>query len=127
MSRVTWIEAPSFEEKVSLLSNARTLLLPTLAPETSSLVAMEAMACGTPVIAFPNGAVPEIVEDGITGILVSDVDEMARGIGKAKSLSPKIARRMAEERFSSKTMAEAYARLYRQIADQAGKATELAA
>jgi len=118
---VTWIEAPSFEEKVQLLSRARALLLPTLAPETSSVVAMEAVASGTPVIAFPNGAVPEIVEDGVTGILVADVAGMARPIGDANRISPEIARRVAEARFSSKAMADGYERLYRAIASEADK------
>jgi glycosyltransferase involved in cell wall biosynthesis len=127
VERVTWVEAPNFEDKVRLLSRARALLLPTLAPETSSLVAMEAMACGTPVIAFPNGAVPEIVEEGVTGLLVSDVDEMARAIGDASRFSPVAVRGMAEERFSSKSMADGYERLYLEIANRAVKSTKLAA
>jgi glycosyltransferase involved in cell wall biosynthesis len=126
-NRVTWVEVPNFDEKVSLLSRARALLLPTLAPETSSLVAMEAMACGTPVIAFPNGAVPEIVEHGATGRLVSGVDEMSRAIGDASRFSPVAARKVAEERFSSKSMTEGYERLYREIANLAVKSTNLAA
>ena len=113
--QVRWVKAPSFEEKTNLLSSAKALLLPTLAPETSSLVAMEAMACGTPVIAFPNGALPEIVENGVTGIFVSDVPRMASAIVEAASLSPAAARRMAEERFSSMTMAEGYESLYSEI------------
>lgn len=124
--RVEWIQAPSFEEKVKLLSNARALLLPTLAPETSSLVAMEAMACGTPVIAFPNGALPEIVEDGVTGVFVTDVDAMAKAIGKVKKLSPEIARRRADERFSSRTLAEGYERLYQTVL-KVGRDAEIAA
>jgi glycosyltransferase involved in cell wall biosynthesis len=123
---VTWLETPSFAEKVELLSKARALLLPTLAPETSSLVAMEAMACGTPVIAFPNGALPEIVEDGVIGILVSDVDEMAQAIAET-GLSPEVARKVAEGKFSSKTMADGYERLYSGIVNEAVPSTKSAA
>jgi glycosyltransferase involved in cell wall biosynthesis len=125
--RVTWVEAPSFEEKAQLLSRARALLLPTLAPETSSLVAMEAMASGTPVIAFPSGALPEIVEDGVTGILVFDVAEMAWAISDANRISPETARRAAEEKFSSKAMTDGYESLYRAIASEADKVKKLVA
>ena len=59
-----FIGAVDEQEKWRLLSRARCLLQPSLAPETSSLVAMEALACGTPVIAFPSGALPEIIDNG---------------------------------------------------------------
>src|SRR5207249_5576489 len=69
-----------FHRKKRLLSKAKCLLVPSTVNETSSLVAMEALAAGTPVIAFPSGALPEIVEHGRTGYLVSDVKEMAQAI-----------------------------------------------
>jgi glycosyltransferase involved in cell wall biosynthesis len=112
--RVQWIKLPSFDEKVDLLSRAKALLLPTLAPETSSLVAMEAMASGTPVIAFPNGALPEILDDQ-AGVLVNDVEEMSRAIRDVDHFSPVRARNIAGGRFSSRTMADGYEKLYRDI------------
>lgn len=113
--QVKWIERPTFEEKCELLSSARALLLPALAPETSSLVAMEAMACGTPVIAFPSGELPEIVQHGVTGYLVADVREMADAIADVDQLEPEDARSVAEDRFSSTCMADGYVRLYAEI------------
>jgi len=101
--------------KRRLLAAARCLLVPSLAAETSSLVAMEALACGTPVVAFPNGALAEIVEHGRTGFLVRDVEEMAEAIGAAGALDPGACRRAARERFSAEGTVEAYLRLYREL------------
>jgi len=100
----------------ALLGRAKCLLHPTLAPETSSLVAMEALAVGTPVIAYPSGALPEIVEDGVTGFLVESVEEMAEAIGKVHTLSPAACRKAAELRFSKERMIEGYFDLYRKMA-----------
>jgi glycosyltransferase involved in cell wall biosynthesis len=113
--RIRWIEKPSFAEKMELLAEARALLLPTLAPETSSLVVMEAMACGTPVIAFPNGALLEIVRNNVSGYLVTDVSQMAHAIGDLDRLWPEDARAVAEENFSARTMANGYEALYERI------------
>ena len=109
---VTWIERPSFEEKVGLLGGAKALLLPTLAPETSSLVSMEAMASGTPVIAFPNGALTDIVRPGVSGIFVKTVEEMSAAIAYVGKLRPRDARMQAEHEFSASAMADGYQRLY---------------
>ncbi len=98
--------------KQRLLAGARCLLLPTLAPETSSLTAMEALAAGTPVIAYPFGALPEIIEHGRTGFLVSSVEEMAAAIQKADEIDPEHCRRAARERFSLARMVAQYGELY---------------
>jgi glycosyltransferase involved in cell wall biosynthesis len=109
-----------FPRKRRLLSAARCLLLPTLAPETSSLVAMEALACGTPVIAYPSGAVPEIVEHGVTGFLVRDAAEMAEAIEACGAIDPERCRAVARERFSLEGMVGKYFDLYRQLTGSAG-------
>jgi glycosyltransferase involved in cell wall biosynthesis len=105
-----------FARKRRLLNAARCLLVPSLAPETSSLVAMEALACGTPVIAFPNGALPEVVEDGRTGLIVRDVDEMAAAIARVGEIDPQICRAEARRRFSLATMIGGYFAAYEQLA-----------
>lgn len=103
------------ERRQQLLAQAKCLLHPTLAPETSSLVAMEALAAGTPVIAYRSGALPEIVEDGVTGFLVSDVNEMAEAIGKVDAISSEACHRAAERRFSKERMVERYFELYQDL------------
>jgi glycosyltransferase involved in cell wall biosynthesis len=102
--------------KRRLLTAARCLLAPSLAPETSSLVAMEALACGTPVIAFPVGALTEIVDHGRTGFLVRDAGEMAAAIGRAATIDPETCRAAARARFSRERMAEAYVARYTALA-----------
>ena len=102
-------------QKEYLLAGAKCLLAPSLAPETSSLVAMEALACGTPVIAFPSGALPEIVEHGRTGFLVNSVEEMALAIDRIGEIDPELCRKTARERFSLGRMTSQYLDLYRQI------------
>jgi glycosyltransferase involved in cell wall biosynthesis len=103
-------------EKRRLLTGARCLLVPSLIAETSSLVAMEALACGTPVVAFPSGALPEVVEHGRTGFIVNSEEEMAEAIHAAAALDPGECRRAARERFSSQRMAHDYIDLYKRMA-----------
>lgn len=114
-----------FARKRRLLSAARCLLVPSLAPETSSLAAMEALACGTPVVAFRAGALPEIVEHGRTGFLVRDAREMADAIHAADTLDPEVCREVARERFSAEAMAQRYLEQYaRVLAESRGAAGE---
>ncbi len=107
-------------EKARLLARARCLVVPSLAPETSSLVAMEALACGTPVVARRVGALPEIVEDGRTGFLVDGVDELAEAIRDSARLSAADCRGAAEARFGAATMVERYLDLYRRLLRRRG-------
>jgi glycosyltransferase involved in cell wall biosynthesis len=105
--------------KRRLLAAARCLLLPTLAPETSSLTAMEALAAGTPVIAYRSGAIPEIVEDRRTGFLVNNAAEMAEAIRHLEELSPAECRAAAASRFSLRRMIDSYRVLYNRIMAEA--------
>lgn len=104
------------EMKRTLLSGARCLVVPSLVAETSSLVAMEALASGTPVVAFPNGALSDIVEDGVTGFLVRDELEMSRAIKESRRISSEECRRAAARRFSSSAMIEKYLGEYARMA-----------
>ncbi|MBN9559920.1 MAG: glycosyltransferase [Alphaproteobacteria bacterium] len=105
-----------FSRKRRLLCAARCLLVPSLAPETSSLVAMEALACGTPVIAFRAGALAEIVEHGRTGFLVRDAGEMAAAIGRVETIDPAACRAAARARFSRTRMVDEYFARYAALA-----------
>jgi CelD/BcsL family acetyltransferase involved in cellulose biosynthesis/glycosyltransferase involved in cell wall biosynthesis len=105
----------ALERKRELLASARCLLVASQVPETSSLVAMEAMACGTPVIAFPSGALADIVQHGITGFLVNSVQEMAEAIGRVSTIDPQACRRSAEERFSMQRMLAGYIGVYERL------------
>ena len=107
--------ALNFAQKHELLARARCVLIPSLAAETSSLVAMEALARGTPVVAFPSGALTDIIEHGRTGFLVSDVGEMAAAIRAADRIDRRICRRVALQRFSSGRMFRRYIAVYRGI------------
>jgi glycosyltransferase involved in cell wall biosynthesis len=101
--------------KQQLLASARCLLAPSLAPETSSLVTMEALACGTPVIAFRSGALPELIEDGRTGFLVDGELEMAEALAAVGRLDRSECRRSAERRFDAVPMIGRYLDLYGEL------------
>lgn len=107
-----------FARKRALLAAARCLLVPSLAPETSSLVAMEALACGTPVIAFRSGALPEVVEHGRTGLIVDDEDEMVAALARVNEIDPAVCRQVAVERFSLERMTAEYLTRYRQLSQR---------
>jgi glycosyltransferase involved in cell wall biosynthesis len=101
--------------KRRLLSAARCLLVASQAPETSSLVAMEAMACGTPVVAFATGALPEVVEHGVTGFLVRSPEEMADAISMVGRIDPAACRARAVARFSDQRMIGEYIDVYEHL------------
>jgi glycosyltransferase involved in cell wall biosynthesis len=102
----------SHDEKVDLLQNARVTLFPIKWEEPFGLVMIESMACGTPVIATRWGAVPEVIVDGETGVIVKEHTEMAAAIPKADEIDPMHCRRYVEERFSSERMVRDYEAAY---------------
>jgi len=108
--------------KRRLLSAARCLLVPSLVEETSSLVAMEALACGTPVIAFRTGALPEIVEHGRTGFVVDTLREMGEAIRKIDAIDHNACRNAARERFAASRMVDEYIAVYERLIAQSRRA-----
>ena len=108
-----------FKAKQKLLSRAQCCLITSRAPETSSLVAMEALAAGTPVIAYPSGALAEIVEDGVTGFLVNDYKEMTHTVKNVTKIDKSVCYSRALQRFSNRTMTQSYLQLYRSILEKA--------
>jgi glycosyltransferase involved in cell wall biosynthesis len=112
-----FIRTAGFARKRRLLTAARCLLVPSLVPETSSLVAREAAACGTPVIAFRIGALPETVIHGRTGFIVDDEAAMAQAITEAGRIDPAVCRAVARERFSLERMTGRYLDLYHRLAE----------
>jgi Glycosyl transferases group 1 len=101
--------------KNKFLGEARALLFPIDWPEPFGLVMIEAMACGTPVLAHRNGSVPEVIDNGVTGEVVDSVDEAICKIGSVLALDRGRVRRRFETRFSAARMALDYAKIYRQL------------
>jgi hypothetical protein len=102
-------------EKSEFLSGAIVLLVPIDWPEPFGLVMIEAMACGTPVIAFNRGSAPEVVDDGVTGFVVEDVNGAIGAVDRLGQLSREKVRRRFEERFTARRMAQDYLSVYRSL------------
>ena len=103
------------KQKAEFLSGAHALLVPIDWPEPFGLVMIEAMACGTPVIAFNRGSVPEVIEDGVTGFVVEDTTSAVGEIRNLETLSRSAIRRRFEERFTARRMAEDYLDVYQRL------------
>jgi glycosyltransferase involved in cell wall biosynthesis len=135
-AKVNWFEHQYFEEEVEplladprieflgeitegekndFLGGASALIFPVDWPEPFGLVQIEAMACGTPVVAFSHGAVPEVIDDGVTGFAVDTVDEAVEAVRKAADLSRPAIRARFDERFSAGRMAADYLSLYHRL------------
>ncbi|GGX32249.1 glycosyl transferase [Pigmentiphaga litoralis] len=107
------------EARHALLANARALLFPVDWPEPFGMVLIEAMSCGTPVIAFRRGAVPEVVDHGVSGLIVGDVNEAVDAVERVGSLNRAACRRVFEQRFTADRMAHDYLAVYRQLLEEA--------
>lgn len=110
-----YLGAVDYDAKADLLGKARCLLVPSLIAETSSLVAMEAISSGTPVVALRTGALPEVVEDGVTGFIVDSEDQIADAVQRVGEISSETCRAIAEARFDARRMVGDYVELYRSV------------
>lgn len=113
--QVRYLGEASFERKIELLQGARCLLFPTCWNEPFGYAMIEAMACGTPVIGFNNGSVPEIVQEGVSGFVVEDADGMANAIQKIDTIDRAKVRRRAEHYFSVEKMISGYEKVYKRV------------
>jgi len=115
LPHVEYIGEINDDRKSEFLGNAAGLLFPIAWCEPFGLAMIEAMACGTPVIAMRNGSVPEVVDDGITGFIVESEAEAVAAVGKLSSLDRGLVRRTFETRFSARRMAEDYVDIYQEL------------
>jgi glycosyltransferase involved in cell wall biosynthesis len=106
------------KDKSEFLSGAMVLLVPIDWPEPFGLVMIEAMACGTPVIAFNRGSVPEVIDEGVTGFIVEDINGAIGAVDRLGHLSRDNIRKRFEERFTARRMAQDYLSVYRSLADK---------
>jgi glycosyltransferase involved in cell wall biosynthesis len=114
-SLVEFIGEVGGKDKDDFLGNAHALLFPIDWPEPFGLAMIESLACGTPVIAFHNGSVPEIIDHGLTGFVVESIDEAVQAVGRVGELSRHACRATFEERFDAARMARAYLDVYRRL------------
>jgi glycosyltransferase involved in cell wall biosynthesis len=114
-SLVEYVGEIGEREKSDFLGNAYALLFPIDWPEPFGLAMIEAMACGTPVIAYRMGSVPEIIDEGVTGYVVDDLDAAVKATERAGTLDRRICRQVFENRFSAGRMCSDYLAVYRRI------------
>jgi glycosyltransferase involved in cell wall biosynthesis len=120
LSGAKFVSTPPMQQKLELLSHAQALLITSQVDETSSLVAMEAAASGTPVIAFRRGALAEVVRHGVTGFVVESLEQAVEACGRMREISGEACIAYAQENFSSARMADGYQALYSRVLSACG-------
>jgi glycosyltransferase involved in cell wall biosynthesis len=115
---VEFLDEIGDREKSKFLSSAAALLFPIDWPEPFGLVMIEAMACGTPVIAFRGGSVAEIIEDGVTGFIVDSIEEAVEAVERIPSIDRRQCRAIFEQRFSARRMGADYLRMYERVIEE---------
>lgn len=113
--QIQFVGAADFNKKIELIKNAKGFIFPVKRPEPFGLVVIESMACGTPVIAFKEGAMPELIEDKKTGFLVGSIEEACQAVKKIKTISRNECRNHVKENFNLKRMVNRYEKLYKKI------------
>jgi glycosyltransferase involved in cell wall biosynthesis len=110
--KIVYIGPVNDQEKNELLGKALALLMPIQWNEPFGIVMAEAMACGTPVIGFPYGAIPEVVQDHVNGFICANTEDMAEKVAMASKIDRKKVRKIAEEKFSNKSVPDQYLEIY---------------
>jgi len=118
--QIEYLGEVSDKKRIELLKYAKGLLFPIKWPEPFGLVMAEAMACGTPVIAYPNGAVPEVIKDKETGFIVKNIQEMTKAIKNIDEINREKCRKRVEKNFSTEKMVNEYEKIYYQILNSKG-------
>jgi len=113
--RVTYLGSVGPQRRAEVLGRALALLHPIAFDEPFGLSVVESMACGTPVIAYPRGSMPEIVDEGVTGLLVAGVEEAVEAVDRVAALDRVACRERAERRFSAGRMVDDYLRVYEEL------------
>jgi len=119
--QIQFVGESGFEKKIELFKNAKAFLFPIRRQEPFGLVIIESMACGTPVIAFKEGSMPELIEHGKTGFLVDSAEEAVRALKKIKRVSRSYCREYVKKNFPLKRMVNRYERLYKKILSRGKK------
>lgn len=115
---VKYVGIANFEDKIMLYQNAKALLFPTQRPEPFGMVMIEAMSCGTPIIGWNNGSVPEVVQHKESGFIVNSVAEMVQAIKSIDTISRAATRKRAERLFSIEKMVSGYEKVYARVIEE---------
>lgn len=121
---ITYSGNLSGKRKLTFLSQAKALLFPICWDEPFGMAVIEALACGTPVVAMNHGAMPEIIEHGVNGFLANTEEEFIEYMGRVDEIDPHACRRSIEERFSVDAMADSYIARYKDVIARAKKSTK---
>jgi glycosyltransferase involved in cell wall biosynthesis len=124
---IQFIGEIGYAEKNEFLGNALALLFPINWPEPFGIVMIEALACGTPVVAYPRGSVPEVIEDGVSGFLVPDAQAAAQAVLNLHRIKRAVCRKRFERRFSAARMAQDYLAIYKRLLSDVPGSVALAA
>lgn len=122
---VRWIGSLTGSRKLAVLGAAKALLCPITWEEPGATNVVEALACGTPVVGMRRGALPELIEHGVTGFLADDEEQFAAYCQRVGELDPHACRKAAEERFTAGAMADAYLTVYQEVIRRAGSRSPL--
>jgi glycosyltransferase involved in cell wall biosynthesis len=120
-ARIRWVGTLSGARKLEVLGRARALVAPVRWDEPGGTAVVEALACGTPVVGLRRGALPMLVQEGVTGFLADRPEQLVELLDRVGEIDPAACRQAAEQRFSAEAMAGAYLGLYRDVLDRAGR------